>query len=120
MLGLVFLRLRAARLAPGGVCGSRPHPGHSAGYEAQLDGALQTDRERKVSSLRRRLTQLQEEEAQVVRLLVTKKISEDTYDQIRVEWLEKVRHAELSLAEIERNAAAYLDNLAVALCSSPA
>jgi hypothetical protein len=48
-------------------------------------------------------------------MLVTGKLSEETFDQLRLEWQEKIRNAELSLAEMERESKIYLDELDLAL-----
>jgi hypothetical protein len=49
------------------------------------------------------------------RMLITGKISEETFDHFRLEWQEKIRNAELSLAEMERETKFFLDKLDLAL-----
>ena len=84
-------------------------------YRTYVKKATQDDREVKLSDLKRRITQLREEEARLGRLLITGKISEDTYDQLRLEWKEKLRNTEISLAEMERNTLVHLDDLDMGL-----
>lgn len=84
-------------------------------YRQQIAGLTQTDREAKLASLSRRLAQLREEEARLGRLLITEKMSEETYDRLRAEWREKLRLTETSLANLECDAARYLDDLDTAL-----
>lgn len=43
------------------------------------------------------------------------KITEEAYDQLRLEWQEKFRNVELGLAELERDAKVHLDDLDLAL-----
>ncbi|MGD0006447.1 MAG: recombinase family protein [Anaerolineaceae bacterium] len=84
-------------------------------YQTQIKKATQEDREVKLSELKQRISQLRAEEARLGRMLVTGKLSEETFDQLRLEWQEKIRNAELSLAEMERESKIYLDDLDLAL-----
>ncbi len=84
-------------------------------YSAQVSQVTQADREAKVADMRIRLARLRDDEAQLVRLLLGDKISEEMYDQLRAEWKEKVVHIENSLADLERAASRYLNDLEVAL-----
>ena len=68
-----------------------------------------------MAELSRRMSQLRAEEARLGRLLITGRMTEETYDQLRAEWLEKLHHAEANLADLERETAEYLDDLDVAL-----
>ena len=65
--------------------------------------------------VRSRISQLRQEEARLGRLLVTGKLSEAAYDQLREEWSEKIQNAERILADIERETTLYLDDLDAAL-----
>jgi site-specific DNA recombinase len=84
-------------------------------YQKSVKHITQDSREEKFSDLKRRVTQLREEEARLGRLLITGKISEEVFDQLRLEWQEKIRNAEISLIEMEREAKTYFDDLDVAL-----
>lgn len=84
-------------------------------YEAQLNQVTQDERETKVDELNRSLSRLREEETHLGRLLITGKMSEEVYDQLRSEWIEKIRHAETSLDELERNTGYHLSDLDAAL-----
>ena len=42
-------------------------------------------------------------------------MSEETYNQLRREWQEKLRHLELTLAELEREVSFHLDDLDAAM-----
>lgn len=67
--------------------------------------------ETRVSELNRQSSQLKEEEAKLGRLFITGKMSEEAYNQLRREWQEKVRHLELTIAELEREVTFHLDDL---------
>jgi hypothetical protein len=61
--------------------------------------------------VRSRISQLRQEEARLGRLLVTDKLSEAAYDQLREEWSEKIQNAERILTDVERETTLYLDDL---------
>jgi DNA invertase Pin-like site-specific DNA recombinase len=84
-------------------------------YEAQLNQVTQDERETKVDELNHSLSRLREEETHLGRLLITGKMSEEVYDQLRSEWIEKIHHAETSLEELERNTGYHLSDLDAAL-----
>ncbi len=84
-------------------------------YEKDVRQVTTSDRDTKVSGLQRQLSQLKEEEARLGRLFITEKISEEVYNQLRKEWQEKLRHIDLTLAELERDATVHLDDLDAAL-----
>ncbi|MDR3576141.1 MAG: recombinase family protein [Anaerolineaceae bacterium] len=84
-------------------------------YKNQVKQATQEDREVKLSDLKRRISLLREEEARLGRLLITGKISETTFDQLRIEWQEKLRNTEISLAEMERETTVHMDDLDLSL-----
>jgi len=84
-------------------------------YRKQVARATHADRETEIASLSHRLAQLREEEARLGRLLITGKMSEETYDRLRAEWQEKLRLTETNLADLERDTAIYLDDLDTAL-----
>ena len=84
-------------------------------YTTQVQQTTQDNREEKVDDLKRKIVLLREEEARLGRLLVTGRLTEDTYDKLRLEWQEKLRNAEINLVEMERETKTYLDDLEVAL-----
>jgi hypothetical protein len=84
-------------------------------YQTEIDQATQDDREVKLADLNRRISQLREEELRLGRLFISGKLTEDAYDRLRVEWQEKLRNAEIDLADLERDATRHLDDLDVAL-----
>jgi hypothetical protein len=47
--------------------------------------------------------------------LILDKISEETYEQLRAEWKDKLRSSENKLANLERDISRYLDDLDMAL-----
>ena len=53
-------------------------------YRSQVKQATENDGEAKLAEIRRRLSQLKEEEACLARSLVTGKLGEDTYDRLRM------------------------------------
>ncbi len=73
------------------------------------------DWEIKSVEMKRKVALLKEEEARLGRLYITGKISESTYEQLHGEWQEKLRHTELSLAEMERESTTHIDDLDMAL-----
>ncbi len=90
-------------------------PGIRQVYQSQIAKVTETDRSSKSTELRRRMSQLKDEESKLGRLYIGGKITEDSYDQLRLEWLEKVRHAEVALSNLERDTTRYLDDLDLAL-----
>lgn len=84
-------------------------------YEADVKQVSDDDRETKVSELNRQRSQLKDEEARSRQLFVTGKLSEETYNQLRREWQEKLRHLQLTLAELEREVRFHLDDLDAAM-----
>jgi DNA invertase Pin-like site-specific DNA recombinase len=84
-------------------------------YVQEVQQFTNQDRDKQVADLRHRLAQLKEEETRLGRLLITGKITEEAYDKLRLEWQEKLRNAELSLAELERDAKVHLDDLDLAI-----
>jgi len=84
-------------------------------YQAEVSEVTQSDQAARMADVERRLAQLRDEEAHLVRLRITGHISQETYDRVRAEWQEKMRHAEARLANLERDASRYIDDLDVAL-----
>ena len=68
-----------------------------------------------MAALERRLSQLREEEAHLARLLITGKISEETFERLQGEWQEKRRNIQTEMADLEREAALCIDDLDAAL-----
>lgn len=84
-------------------------------YESEITDFSRADREIKREELRRRLTQLREEETRLGRLFITGNLSESSYKHLREEWREKFHHAEVNLKDLDRNLARYIDDLDMAL-----
>ncbi len=84
-------------------------------YVNQVMEVTQHDRDAKLIDMKRQLSGLQAEEARLGRLYITEKINEETYDQLRKEWQEKLRSVELNIAEMEREARIFIDDLDFAL-----
>ena len=84
-------------------------------YQGQVNKISQEDREFKLDKLNSQLKQLRTEEAHLGRLLITGKISEETYDQLREEWQEKVRNIQNNLITMERETTLHLDDLDTAI-----
>lgn len=90
-------------------------PGIQKIYREQVSKVASEDREDKQSELQRKIKQLREEETRLGRLFITGKITEASYEKLRNEWQEKVRHAEANLKDLERNMKRYVDDLDLAL-----
>ena len=84
-------------------------------YIKQLDLVTHEDKESKSVELKNNLRRLREEEAHLGRLLITGKMGEESYDQLRSEWLEKIQHAQASLDAVERDNTYHLNDLELAL-----
>ena len=84
-------------------------------YRSEVQETKKGDWEIKSVEMKRKVSQLKEEEARLGRLYITGKISESTYEQLHGEWQEKLRYTELSLAEMEREATTHVDDLDMAL-----
>lgn len=84
-------------------------------YTKEVKKASRDDRENKLTEYKRQLVQLRDEEARLGRLLISNKISEDTYDQLRKEWQEKQRAIQVKIIDLERETSMCLDDLDAAL-----
>jgi len=84
-------------------------------YQSQIKRLTNEDRDETITGLQRQLLRLKAEESQLGRMLLTNKISEEAYDQLRKEWKEKVQRIEVSIADLEREALARVDDLEAAL-----
>ncbi len=78
----------------------------------QLSGP---NRDERLADLEQRLRRLRDEEADLARLLVTGKLSEDTYDRLRGEWQSKVFAIKEELDALQRESVHHLDDLDKAL-----
>jgi DNA invertase Pin-like site-specific DNA recombinase len=84
-------------------------------YKTQIKRVTRDDKPDTLKQLKHRLSALKEEEAQLGRLLITGKISEMAYDQLRLEWHEKVLNIKLKIEELEFDASQYFDDLEMSL-----
>jgi site-specific DNA recombinase len=84
-------------------------------YYNEIHKVRHDDRNQKLTVLRRRVASLREEEQRLARLYITSKMTEESYNNMRSEWIEKVRQAESDLAILETEATQYLDDLDLAL-----
>jgi len=84
-------------------------------YVRQVKQISENKTENQLSEVKRRHTMLKEEEARLARLLVTGKITEETYDKLRPEWLEKLHQVEENIADLQREVNLFKDDLDVAL-----
>jgi len=84
-------------------------------YQTQIEQVTQQDREDEIGKLRRRIIELRGEEGRLGRLYISDRISEETYDQLRLEWQEKIQNADRALTTVERETENYIDDLDVAL-----
>lgn len=84
-------------------------------YQAEIKNKTQDDKSGKLQTLRRKLGSLEHEEARLVRLFMSGKINEETYDQLRGEWQEKTRNIKQIVQQLTFDSSQYLDNLEVAL-----
>ncbi|MBN1536911.1 MAG: recombinase family protein [Anaerolineales bacterium] len=84
-------------------------------YQFEIKNVTHDNREETIDGLKRQLTRLKDEEGRLGRLLITNKISETTYDQLRKEWQEKIQRMEINIADLERETLVRVDDLDVAL-----
>ncbi len=84
-------------------------------YQTQIKKVTHEDRDETIAGLQRQLFRVKDEENQLGRLLITNKISEEAYDQLRKEWQEKVHRIELNIADLERETLVRVDDLDAAL-----
>ena len=84
---------------------------------AELNGP---DRDEQLDRLRQQINQLREEEADLVRLLLQKRLSQDMYDRLRHEWQTKLNKKQQEMEALQRDVTLYVDDLeaAIALLSS--
>jgi hypothetical protein len=102
-------------ISPSGCTLSSPQ--QAVGYSANsfIKRVTRDDKPDTLKQLKHRLSALKEEEAQLGRLLITGKISEMAYDQLRLEWHEKVLNIKLKIEELEFDASQYFDDLEMSL-----
>jgi len=84
-------------------------------YQAEIKKITKDDRTESLIHLKRRLSELKEEEARLARLMITGNLTEDAYEQLRHEWQEKVINVQCKIGELELDLSQYLDDLEVAL-----
>ncbi len=84
-------------------------------YQSEIKSMTHENRDETIAGLRRQLVKLKDEEGRLGRLLITDKITEATYNQLRKEWQEKVQRIEISIADLERETLVHVDDLDVAL-----
>ncbi len=84
-------------------------------YQAEIRKITHDDRDESIANLRQQLSRLKDEETHLGRLVITSKISEEAYDQLRKEWQEKVLRIEVSIAQLEHEKMIRIDDLDAAL-----
>jgi hypothetical protein len=84
-------------------------------YVDEIKQVAVKDHDEMLARLQRRLAQIKEEEAHLVRLFITNKVSEEVYERLRAEWQEKLRRLELNIADLQRETRIQLDDLDIAL-----
>jgi hypothetical protein len=84
-------------------------------YQTQIKKVTHEGRDETIAGLQRQLLRMKDEENRLGRLLITNKISEEAYDQLRKEWKEKVHRIEVSIADLERETMVRVDDLDAAL-----
>jgi len=84
-------------------------------YQEQIQKISKGDKADLLEQLKRKQATLKEEEARLGRLVISGKITEDTYDQLRSEWQEKMLSLHLNIEEMEVDVSQYVDDLEMAL-----
>ena len=84
-------------------------------YQTEIQQAVSENQTEKASNLKRRVSQLQDEEARLGRLFMTEKISEETYERLHAEWREKSIQAKANLRKVEQDTTIHVSNLDLAL-----
>jgi DNA invertase Pin-like site-specific DNA recombinase len=84
-------------------------------YNREIKAVTSDNREVSLDKLRRKFQILKEEETKLGRAYITGKIGEEAYDNLRVEWQEKILNLQWRIQEMEFDASKHLDDLDVAL-----
>ena len=84
-------------------------------YRAEVQESVSKNRSEKATNLKRRISQLEDEEARLGRLFMTKKISEETYERLYKEWQEKITQVKVNLRKVEQDTGIHVSNLDTAL-----
>lgn len=84
-------------------------------YRLQITKFKDKDLDIQTKKIKAQLSELKNEEARLGRLFITGKISEEAYNQLRVEWQDNIRNTEARLIEAERNISAVMVDLDMAL-----
>jgi len=90
-------------------------PGIREIYQNEIRKLTSENKAETINQMKRTLLILKEEEANLGRLLITGKISEEAYDKLRSEWQEKTLNLSVKIEEMEFDARKYLDDLEIAL-----
>ena len=90
-------------------------PDIQAIYRAEVQESVSKNRSEKATNLKRRISQLEDEEARLGRLFMTKKISEETYERLHKEWQEKITQVKVNLRKVEQDTGIHVSNLDIAL-----
>lgn len=84
-------------------------------YRSQITKFKEKDQEVQTKKMQTQLAALKNEEARLGRLFITGKISEEAYNQLRIEWQDNIRNTESRLSEAERNISVLMVDLDMAL-----
>jgi site-specific DNA recombinase len=84
-------------------------------YKSQMIKFKGEDLDTQTNKIQSQLSQLRIEESRLGRLYITGKISEEVYNQLRLEWQDNIRVCEGKLSEAERSISAVMVDLDMAL-----
>ena len=84
-------------------------------YKNEIKSVTSENKEVPLEQLRRQLQVLKAEETKLGRALITGKLSEEAYEELRIEWQEKILNLKWKIQEMEFDASKHLDDLDVAL-----
>jgi len=84
-------------------------------YQAEIKKHTQDDREESLSQLKRKHSELREEETRLARLVITGNLTQDAYEQLRNEWQEKTINVQCKIDDLQVDLSKSLDDLDVAL-----
>lgn len=84
-------------------------------YRNEVTQVAASGRNAKMDQLRRRRSHFQGEEARLARLLILGKIIEETYDQLRSQWMERAFHVTYAIQDLGLDARSHSDDLGAGL-----
>ena len=84
-------------------------------YHQHIEQLSSPGRDEQIAKLTEQIKQLRTEEADLGRMVLHRRISQEAYDQLRMEWQQRLSHKQQELEALRREPAGYIDELEIAI-----